>query len=96
LNLQGRSEEDASMPHRSSEHPAPRSLGYGSVRRKTVDVIVDYLRSEPPADPRPDAELLGRRQHLLRQPWRQPRRPGSESASTMELIRRFEARLKAH
>ena len=84
------------MPHRSSEHPAPRSLGYGSVRRKTVDVIVDYLRSEPTAGPRPDAELLGRRQHLLRQPWRQPRRPGSESASTMELIRRFEARLKSH
>jgi hypothetical protein len=85
------------MPHRSTEHPAPRSLGYGSVRRKTVDVIVEYLRTEPPAhEPRPDAELLGRRQHLLRQPWRQPHRPGSEGASTMELIRRFEARLKAH
>ncbi len=85
------------MPHRSTEHPAPRSLGYGSVRRKTVDVIVEYLRTEPSSlEPRPDAELLGRRQHLLRQPWRQPHRPGSEGASTMELIRRFEARLKAH
>lgn len=85
------------MPHRSTEHPAPRTLGYGSVRRKTVNVIVDYLRTEPvPAEPRPDSELLGRRQHLRRQPWRQPHRPGSESASTMELIRRFEARRKAH
>ena len=84
------------MPHRSIEHPAPRDLGYGSVRRKNVNVIVDYLRAEPLAGPRPDAALLGRRQHLLRQPWRQPHRPGSESASTMELIRRFEARLKAH
>jgi len=85
------------MPHRSSEHPAGRTLGYGGVRRKAaVDLIVDYLRSEPPADPRPDAELLGRRQHLLRQPWRHARKPGSESASTMELIRRYEARLKSH
>jgi hypothetical protein len=84
------------MPHRPIERPAPRTLGYGSVRRKTVDVIVDYLRTEPAVDPRPDAGLRGRRQHLLRQPWRQPRRPGSESASTMELIRRFEARLRAH
>jgi len=84
------------MPHRSIEHPAPRAFGYGSVRRRTVHVMVEHLRSEPPAEPRPDAELLGRRQHLLRQPWRQPHRPGSESASTMELIRRFEARLRAH
>ena len=85
------------MPHRLSDPPAYRSLGYGAVRRKAaVDLIVDYLRSEAIADPRPDAELLGRRQHLFRQPWRQARRPGSESASTMELIRRYEARLKAH
>jgi len=84
------------MPHRTIEHPVPRGLGYGSVRRKAVELIVDYLRSEPPAHPRPDAALLGRRQHLLRQPWRQPHRPGSESVSTMELIRRFEARLKSH
>jgi hypothetical protein len=84
------------MTHRSNEHPPPRGLGYGSVRRKTLDTIVDYLRAEPPSAPRPDAALLGRRRHLQRQPWRQPRRPGSESASTMELIRRFEARLKAH
>jgi hypothetical protein len=84
------------MPHRSIEHPAPGALGYGAVRRRTLDVIVSYLRTEPPAHPRPDAELLGRRQHLLRQPWRQPHRPGSESASTMELIRRFEARLRSH
>jgi len=84
------------MPHRSIEHPAPRAFGYGSVRRRTVHVMVEHLRSEPPAEPRPDAELLGRRQHLLRQPWRQPHQPGAESASTMELIRRFEARLRAH
>jgi hypothetical protein len=84
------------MPYRSIEHPAPRALGYGSVRRKNVNVMVSYLRPETPSGPRPDAGLLGRRQHLLRQPWRQPHRPGSESASTMELIRRFEARLKAH
>lgn len=85
------------MPHRSIEPTAHRSLGYGAIRRRAaVDLIVDYLRSEEPADPRPDADLLGRRQHLLRQPWRQSRRPGSESASTMELIRRYEARLKSH
>lgn len=84
------------MSHRSTEHPAPRSLGYGSVRRKNVHVMVDYLRTEPSPGPRPDAGLLGRRRHLQRQPWRQPHRPGSESASTMALIRRFEARLKAH
>jgi len=84
------------MPYRSIETPAPRAFGYGSVRRKTVDLIVDYLRAAPTDDPRPDAELLGRRQHLLRQPWRQPHLPGGESASTMALIRRFEARLKSH
>jgi hypothetical protein len=85
------------MPHRSNEHPATRNPGYGSVhKRAAIDLIVDYLRSEHETEPRPDAALLGRRQHLLRQPWRQSRRLGSESASTMELIRRYEARLKAH
>jgi hypothetical protein len=86
------------MRHRSIDNPVPRNLGHGAVHRKmAVDVILERLHTpKTESDPRKVSELLGRRQRLQDQPWRRPRRPGAESASTMELIRRFEARLKAH
>ena len=86
------------MRHRSMDNPVPRQLGHGTVYRKmTVDVIRERLH-EPKgeSDLRKVSELLGKKQRLHDQPWRRPRRPGAESASTMELIRRYEARLKAH
>jgi hypothetical protein len=62
-----------------------------------VDVILEHLHApETDADLHRVSELLGRRQRLQDQPWRRPHRPGAEGASTMELIRRFEARQKAH
>jgi hypothetical protein len=85
------------MRHRSMENPVPRNLGHGASRRIAVGVILEHL-----TPPRADhdlhkvSEMLGRKQRLQDQPWRRIRRPGAESASTMELIRRFEARLKAH
>lgn len=86
------------MRYRSMDNPVPRQLGHGTVYRKmTVDVIRERLH-EPKgeSDLRKVSELLGKKQRLHDQPWRRPRRPGAESASTMELIRRYEARLKAH
>jgi hypothetical protein len=86
------------MRHRSMDNPVPRQLGHGTVYRKmTVEVIRERLH-EPKgeSDLRKVSELLGKKQRLHDQPWRRPRRPGAESASTMELIRRYEARLKAH
>lgn len=85
------------MAHRTTDHPVRRDLGYGADRKKTVDLIVEVLRSSRQgADLRQDKELLERKPHLNRQPWRRPRRPGAEGASTMDLIRRFEARNNAH
>jgi hypothetical protein len=85
------------MTHRTTDHPVRRDLGYGADRRKTVDLIVEVLRSSrQEADLRRDSETLERKPRLNRQPWRRPRRPGAESASTMDLIRRFEARNNAH
>ena len=86
------------MRHRSMDNPVPRQFGHGTVYRKmTVEVVRERLQ-EPKveSDLRKVSELLGKKQRLHDQPWRRPRRPGAESASTMELIRRFEARLKAH
>jgi hypothetical protein len=82
-----------------SMEPAARDLGYGVAhRRMTVDLILRYLdRSRQEGGHPTLAESLGRRQQLHRQPWRhRPRRPGVEGSSTMELIRRYEARLRAH
>ncbi|HEV2856227.1 MAG TPA: hypothetical protein VHC97_25785 [Thermoanaerobaculia bacterium] len=86
------------MRHRSMDNPVPRNLGHGTVYRKmTVEVIRERLHTpEPETGLRKVSELLDKKQRLQDQPWRRPRRPGAESASTMELIRRFEARLKAH
>lgn len=85
------------MTHRTTDHPVRRDLGYGADRKKTVDLIVEVLRSSRhEADLRQDKELLERRPRLNRQPWRRPRRLGAEGASTMELIRRFEARNNGH
>jgi hypothetical protein len=85
------------MRHRSMDNPVPRNLGHGTSRKIAVGVILEHLHA-PKADPdlRKVSEVLGRKQRLQDQPWRRPRRPGAESASTMELIRRFEARQKAH
>jgi hypothetical protein len=80
------------------ENPVPRHLGHGEAHRKkmAVDVIRERLQTpKAESDLRKVSELLGRT-HLQAQPWRRPRRPGAESASTMELIRRVEAHLKAH
>jgi hypothetical protein len=85
------------MRHRSIDNPVPRNLGHGVARRMTVDVILDHLQApEADHDRWRISEVLGRKQRLQDQPWRRPRRPGAEGASTMELIRRFEARQKAH
>jgi hypothetical protein len=84
------------MRHRSMDNPVPRNLGHGASRRMAVDVILEHLHApQADADLRKVSEMLGRRR-LHDQPWRRVRRPGAESASTMELIRRFEARQKAH
>ena len=85
------------MRHRSMDNPVPRNLGHGASRKMAVGVILEHLHA-PKADPdlHKVSEMLGRKQRLQDQPWRRPRRPGAESASTMELIRRFEARQKAH
>ncbi len=84
------------MRHRSMDNPVPRNLGHGTSRRMAVDVILEHLHPlKADADLRKVSEMLGRRR-LQDQPWRRVRRPGAESASTMELIRRFEARQKAH
>lgn len=82
-----------------SMEPAARDLGYGiEHRRMTVELILRYLeRSRHEGGHHTVTESLGRRQQLHRQPWRRrPQRPGAEGTSTMELIRRYEARLRAH
>ena len=85
------------MRHRPMDNPVPRHLGHGASRRMAVDVILDRLQTpKADADLRKVSEMLRRKQRLQDQPWRRPRRTGAESASTMELIRRFEARQKAH
>jgi len=85
------------MRHRSMDNPVPRHLGHGASRRMAVDVILEHLQTpKVDADLRKVSEMLVRKQRLQDQPWRRPRRTGAESASTMEIIRRFEARQKAH
>ena len=85
------------MRHRSMDNPVPRNLGHGAARRTTVDVILEHLHApQVDVELRNVSEMLSRKQRLQDQPWRRPRRTGAESASTMELIRRFEARQKAH
>jgi len=87
------------MRYRSMENPVPRHLGHGEAHRKrmAVDVILERLHTpKAESELRKVSDLLGRAQRLNAQPWRRPRRPGAESASTMELIRRFEAHLKGH
>jgi hypothetical protein len=86
------------MRHRSIDNPVPRNLGRGASRRIAVDLMLEQLHTPKAADQdlHKVSEMLGRKQRLQDQPWRRARRPGAESASTMELIRRFEARLRAH
>jgi hypothetical protein len=83
------------MRHRSIDNPVPRALGYDASRKIAVDTILERLHApEAETEARRVLGALGRRQRLQDQPWR--RRPGAEGASTMELIRRFEARQKPH
>lgn len=85
------------MRHRSMDNPVPRNLEHGASRKMAVGVILEHLHAPKAGqDLHKVSEMLGRKQRLQDQPWRRPRRPGAESASTMELIRRFEARQKAH
>jgi hypothetical protein len=86
------------MRHRTIDNPVPRNLDGGRSHRKiAVDLILERLHPDKPeTDLRRVSEMLGRRQRLHDQPWRRARRRGAESASTMELIRRYEAKLKAH
>ncbi len=90
------------MRYRTMDNPVPRQLGHGvphgrAYRKLTVDLMRERLH-EPKgeSDLRKVSDLLDKRQRLQDQPWRRTRRTGAESASTMELIRRYEARLKAH
>ncbi|HEY2290014.1 MAG TPA: hypothetical protein VGM86_04855 [Thermoanaerobaculia bacterium] len=88
------------MRHRSMDNPVPRNLGHSASRKIAVGVILEHLHAPKAGHADLDlhkvSEVLGRKQRLQDQPWRRARRPGAESASTMELIRRFEARQKAH
>ena len=85
------------MRHRAMDNPVPRNLGHSASRKMAVGVILEHLHAPNVGhDLHKVSEVLGRKQRLQDQPWRRPRRPGAESASTMELIRRFEARQKAH
>jgi hypothetical protein len=85
------------MRHRSIDNPVPRNLGFEASRKIAVDTILERLHApEAETEARRVLGALGLRQRLQDQPWRRPRRPGAEGASTMELIRRFEARQKPH
>jgi len=85
------------MMHRAMDNPVPRNLGHHASRKMAVGVILEHLQTPKAGqDLHKVSVVLGRKQRLQDQPWRRPRRPGAESASTMELIRRFEARQKAH
>ena len=86
------------MRHRAMDNPVPRNLGYDASRKIAVEAILERLHApEAETEARSRAlGALGRRQRLQDQPWRRLRRPGAEGASTMELIRRFEARQKPH
>ncbi|MFY9825586.1 MAG: hypothetical protein WAM82_29705 [Thermoanaerobaculia bacterium] len=86
------------MLDRTSKSPPPRHPEPGAPRRRmAVDVMVEYLQDlHHGADLRPDAEIFGHRQRLHSQPWRRPRRAAAETPSTMELIRRCEARFHPH
>ena len=86
------------MRHRSIDNPVPRNLGFEASRKIAVETILERLHA-PEAETEARRRVLGalgHRQRLQDQPWRRPRRPGAEGASTMELIRRFEARQKPH
>ncbi|HEV7786014.1 MAG TPA: hypothetical protein VGQ28_11800 [Thermoanaerobaculia bacterium] len=86
------------MLDRTAQSPAPRHPEPGAPRRKAaVELMVGVLQDlHHGADLRPDTEIFGRRQRLNSQPWRRPRRAAAETPSTMDLIRRHEARFHPH
>jgi hypothetical protein len=85
------------MHDRLIKPPTPRHVDPGAPHRKALDLVVDYLQDlHHGADLRPDAAIFGRRQRLHSQPWRRPRRAAAETPSTLELIRRYEARFHPH
>jgi hypothetical protein len=79
---------------------APSShTDYATARRRiAIRLIVQSLQGWRHGDPLQHqiAASLERRRSLRRQPWRQPLRPVHEPVSTLERIRRFEARARAH
>jgi hypothetical protein len=87
------------MFDRPIKPPTPRHVDPGAPhpRKEALDLVVEYLQDlHHGADLRPDAEIFGRRQRLHNQPWRRSRRTAAETPSTMELIRRYEARFHPH
>jgi hypothetical protein len=86
------------MLDRPLKPPAPRHPEPGAPRRRiAVELMVEVLQDlHHGADLRPDAEIFGRRQRLHSQPWRRPRHGAAETPSTLELIRRYEARFHPH
>ncbi|HSS76960.1 MAG TPA: hypothetical protein VLV54_09460 [Thermoanaerobaculia bacterium] len=92
------------MFDRPVKPPTPRHVDPGAPKRSdaphrriAMDLMVEVLQDRHHgADLRPDAEIFGRRQRLHSQPWRRPRRAAAELTSTMELIRRYEARFHPH
>lgn len=86
------------MNDRPTKPPTPRHVDPGAHhRRMALDLVVEVLQDlHHGADLRPDSEIFGRRQRLHTQPWRRPRRTAAETPSTLELIRRYEARFHPH
>jgi hypothetical protein len=89
---------EAAMHDRPVKPPTPRHVDPGAPHRRVpLDLVVEYLQDlHHGADLRPDAEIFGRRQRLHHQPWRRSRRIAAETHSTLELIRRCEARFHPH
>lgn len=84
------------MERRKTQTPTPE---LETARRQiAVRLIVQSLQGWRHGDPqqRQPVISLERRKALRRQPWRQPLRPAQEPVSTLEKIRRFEARLRGH
>jgi hypothetical protein len=78
------------MTQPTDSHPAHRRIA--------IRLIVQSLQGWRHGDPLRSqiAGSLERNKELRRQPWRRPARLGAGPVSTLEKIRRFEARARAH